>query len=51
LEPGDPKTKVYFCLSPVAADEPLAARSGDDVKFILRIGRNGRDRRVSVEVK
>jgi hypothetical protein len=51
LEPGLPKTEVYFSLSPVAADEPLAARSGDDVKFILRVGRNGRDRRVSVRVK
>jgi hypothetical protein len=51
LEPGDPMKEVGFTLSPVAQDEPLAASSGDQVKFRLRTGRNGRDRRVAVTVE
>ncbi len=51
LEPGDPMKEVGFTLSPVGADEPLAASSGDQVKFRLRTGRNGRDRRVALSVE
>jgi hypothetical protein len=48
LEPGEPKTECYFSLSPSTSDEPLAVRSGDRVEFRLRVGRNGRDRRVAI---
>lgn len=50
LEPGEPKAEVYFSLSPSASHEPLAAQSGDRVVFRLRVGRNGRDRRVAITV-
>ncbi len=49
LEPGEPKKEVNFTLSPVQ-DEPLAAAVGDQVEVRLRVGRNGRDRRVALTV-
>jgi hypothetical protein len=50
LEPGAPKTSHHFRLSPSVKDEPLAAHAGDRVTFRLRLGRNGRDRRVGLDI-
>jgi hypothetical protein len=50
LELGEPKTHCYFSLSPFTQDEPLAARAGDRVEFGLRLGRNGRDRHVRLDI-
>jgi hypothetical protein len=49
LEPGAPMTESHFCLTP-SDDEALRAGPGDRVGFRLRIGRNGRDRHVELEI-
>ena len=49
LVPGQPKTKASFSLSP-AAGQALLADRGHAVEFGLRLGRNGRDRRVKLEI-
>jgi hypothetical protein len=47
LEPGATKVDSHFSLSPAKGD-PLAVGIGGRVRFGLRLGRNGRDRRVEL---
>jgi hypothetical protein len=49
LEPGSPKIEAYFTLSP-ADGSTLSPSEGDRLEFALRLGRNGRDRRVTLRI-
>ena len=48
LEPGNP-VSAYFTLEP-ADDGTLQAGEGNRLAFGLRLGRNGRDRRVALKI-
>jgi hypothetical protein len=49
LEPRTPKVSTYFTLEP-ADGRSLQAGEGSRLTFGLRLGRNGRDRRVALKV-
>jgi hypothetical protein len=49
LEPGTPKVSAYFTLEPADGDT-LQAGEGNRLTFGLRLGRNGRDRRMALKV-
>jgi hypothetical protein len=49
LEQGSLKKESYFALAPTDGS-PLKATEGDWVAFSLRLGRNGRDRRVKLRL-
>ena len=49
LEQGSPKKESWFALAPTDGS-PLKADEGDWVAFSLRLGRNGRDRRVRFRI-
>jgi hypothetical protein len=49
LEQGSLKMESYFALAPTDG-RPLKAAEGDWVAFSLRLGRNGRDRRVRLRL-
>jgi hypothetical protein len=49
LEPGAPKVENWFSLMPLEGGA-LQAAQGDRVEFRLRLGRNGRDRHVDLEI-
>ena len=49
LEPETPRVSTYFTLEP-ADGGTLQAGEGSRLTFGLRLGRNGRDRRVALKV-
>ena len=49
LDQGSVKSESYFALAPTEGS-PLQADEGDRVDFSLRLGRNGRDRRVRLRL-